>query len=74
MLFLPGQALCCIDELSSEDSDPVTMTWPGVLTPDLKRASTTRVNSIGVKWDLPVVTGGAVVSKLKVCVLLPLFS
>ncbi|KAJ8046670.1 Titin [Holothuria leucospilota] len=60
------KALCCIDELSSEDSDPVTMTWPGVLTPDLKRASTTRVNSIGVKWDLPLVTGGAAVTKLKV--------
>lgn len=40
--------------------------WPGVVTPDLQRAPTSKVNSIGVKWEEPVTTGGAIVSKLKV--------
>ncbi|XP_071816673.1 uncharacterized protein [Apostichopus japonicus] len=60
------KALCCIQEFSSKESDPVSIMWPGVVTPDLRRASTSKVNSIGVKWEEPVTTGGAIVSKLKV--------
>ena len=52
--------------MDSYPSDPLAITWPGVVAPTLKRAPTGKVNTIRVVWDEPLLTGGARIRYFKV--------
>ncbi|XP_071487386.1 uncharacterized protein [Diadema antillarum] len=60
------QAVCSDPHLSSDFSDPVHATWPGVVLPDLVRTPSTRVNAINIGWSIPELVGGAKVRQFKV--------
>ena len=61
-----SQALANVSTLDSQQSDPVSVTWPGVEAPILQRHPAGKVNIIRIKWDEPLLTGGAKVKYIKV--------
>ncbi|XP_030855934.1 uncharacterized protein LOC577931 [Strongylocentrotus purpuratus] len=60
------QATCSNPQLNSAFSDPIQVTWPGVIVPEPQRMSTVKVNSLIVGWSEPEVLGGAKIKHLKV--------
>ncbi|XP_070557721.1 uncharacterized protein [Ptychodera flava] len=59
------QALCNKENLHSKLSEPLQVTWPGILTPTLRRVPTNKRNTVKVAWNDLYTTGGIKIASFK---------
>ena len=64
--FVYFQTISTADKLVSRLSEPVVVSWPGVVAPALRQSA---LNSgvVRISWDRPTITGGADVKQATVC-------
>ncbi|XP_025107507.1 uncharacterized protein LOC112572161 isoform X5 [Pomacea canaliculata] len=61
------QALTAGDHLNSKPSEPLILTWPGTLAPQLHRVPAVSSSSLRVTWDNPYLTEGVKIKHFKLC-------
>jgi len=64
--FVYFQTISTADKLVSRLSEPVVVSWPGVVAPAL-RQSALNSGAVRISWDRPTITGGADVKQATVC-------
>ena len=65
-LFVFMQALTTLDKLVSRPSDPLVLTWPGVMPPTIQQLPAVKRNTVNVTWDDPYLTENVKIKHYKV--------